>query len=110
MATLDRISRGLNAARSVATNSIKVPVQVVLSDPTTSKPKSKPPEDYRSKGLVRGKVNSEKDVLPQKHPCQREVHSEGETLSDDESKDSDLMAAMSRLKKVSLRKFKEWKT
>ncbi|KAF2901192.1 hypothetical protein ILUMI_04995 [Ignelater luminosus] len=110
LATLDRISRGLNAARSVATNSIKVPVQVALSDPTTSKWKSKTGEDTRSKGFVRGKVNSEKETLQTRAQCQREVHSEGETLSDDESKDSDLMAAVSRLKKVSLRKFKEWKS
>ncbi|KYB28995.1 1-phosphatidylinositol 4,5-bisphosphate phosphodiesterase epsilon-1-like Protein [Tribolium castaneum] len=115
LATLDRISRGLNVARSVATNSIKVPVQVALSDPTTSKWKSKTGEDSRSKGIPRGKVNSEKDTAvttstAQKQQCQREVHSEGETLSDEESKESDLMATVSRLKKVSLRKFKEWKS
>ncbi|KAF5302460.1 hypothetical protein FQR65_LT08550 [Abscondita terminalis] len=110
LATLDRISRGLNAARSAATNSIKAPVQAALSDPTTSKWKSKTGEDTKNKGFVRGKVNSEKEVIQPRSQCQREVHSEGETLSDDESKDSDLMAAVSRLKKVSLRKFKEWKS
>ncbi|KAK4881726.1 hypothetical protein RN001_005045, partial [Aquatica leii] len=110
LATLDRISRGLNVARSVATNSIKAPVQAALSDPTTSKWKSKTNEDAKNKGFVRGKVNSEKEVAQPRSQCQREVHSEGETLSDDESKDSDLMAAVSRLKKVSIRKFKEWKS
>ncbi|XP_031359310.1 1-phosphatidylinositol 4,5-bisphosphate phosphodiesterase epsilon-1-like [Photinus pyralis] len=109
LATLDRISRGLNAARSVATNSIKAPVQAALSDPTTSKWKSKSSED-KNKGFVRGKVSSEKEMLQPRSQCQREVHSEGETLSDDDSKDSDLLAAVSRLKKVSLRKFKEWKS
>ncbi|KAF5272994.1 hypothetical protein FQA39_LY07643 [Lamprigera yunnana] len=110
LATLDRISRGLNAARNVASNSIKAPVQAALSDPTTSKWKSKTGEDAKGKCFVRGKVNSEKEVLQPRAQCQREVHSEGETLSDDESKDSDLLAAVSRLKKVSLRKFKEWKS
>lgn len=120
LATLDRISRGLNVARSVATNSIKVPVQVALSDPTTSKWKSKNDEDSRgassSKAVARGKVNSEKDTnataatAHQKQQCQREVHSEGETLSDEDVKETDLMSTVSRLKKVSLRKFKEWKS
>lgn len=116
LATLDRISRGLNVARSVATNSIKVPVQVALSDPTTSKWKNKTGEDSRNtKAMPRAKVNSEKDTAvtagtAQKQQCQREVHSEGETLSDEDSKESDLMATVSRLKKVSLRKFKEWKS
>jgi phosphatidylinositol phospholipase C epsilon len=106
----------LNVARSVATNSIKVPVQVALSDPTTSKWKNKTGEDSRNtKAMPRAKVNSEKDTAvtagtAQKQQCQREVHSEGETLSDEDSKESDLMATVSRLKKVSLRKFKEWKS
>ncbi|KAI4457577.1 phosphoinositide-specific phospholipase c family protein [Holotrichia oblita] len=114
LATLDRISRGLSAARNVASNSIKVPVQVALSDPTTSsKFKSKTGEDSR-KGMLRGKVHSEKDThstsVQQKSQCQREVHSEGETLSDDDTKESDLLSTVSRLKKVSLRKLKEWKS
>ncbi|XP_049820565.1 1-phosphatidylinositol 4,5-bisphosphate phosphodiesterase epsilon-1-like isoform X2 [Aethina tumida] len=115
LATLDRISRGLNVARSVATNSIKVPVQVALSDPTTSKWKSKTGEDStRNKPMSRAKMNSEKDTnatsVVKKSEVHREVHSEGETLSDEETKESDLMATVSRLKKVSLRKFKEWKS
>lgn len=112
LATLDRISRGLNVARSVATNSIKVPVQVALSDPTTSKWKNKSAEESR-KGMIRGKMNSEKETNStgqQKTQFLREVHSEGEALSDEEGKESDLLATVSRLKKVSLRKFKEWKS
>lgn len=114
LATLDRISRGLNVARNVATNSIKVPVQVALSDPTTSKWKSKSGEDSKSKGVLRSKGSSEKEVPGSvqgpKQQCQREVHSEGETLSDEDGKESDLMATVSRLKKVSLKKLKEWKS
>lgn len=55
LATLDRISRGLNVARNVASGSIKAPVQAALSDPTASKLKSKTGEDSRGK-LSRGKV------------------------------------------------------
>lgn len=55
LATLDRISRGLNVARNVASGSIKAPVQAALSDPTASKLKSKTGEDARGK-LSRGKV------------------------------------------------------
>lgn len=115
LATLDRISRGLNVARNVASNSIKMPVQVALSDPTTSKWKSKSggeeKEMSKIKGFMRGKGHSDKDIqVQQAKQVQREVHSEGETLSDEENKDSDLMATVSRLKKVSLRKLKEWKS
>ncbi|XP_060525896.1 1-phosphatidylinositol 4,5-bisphosphate phosphodiesterase epsilon-1-like isoform X2 [Cylas formicarius] len=105
LATLDRISRSLSVARNVATNSIKMPVQVALSDPTTSKHGS------RNRQMARGKVHSEKEVagsacLPsKKQDPQREVHSEGETLSDD-----DILTTVARLKKASIRKFKEWKS
>ncbi|VEN34527.1 unnamed protein product [Callosobruchus maculatus] len=112
LATLDRISRGLNVARNVASNSIKMPVQVALSDPTTSKWKSKTGEDSSPKTKSRGsKGSSEKETattsISKKTEVCREVHSEGETLSDDEIKEADIMT---RIKKVSLRKFKEWKS
>lgn len=59
-------------------------------------------------------MSSEKDTTATAQTkvaeCQREVHSEGETLSDEENKESDLLSTVSRLKKVSLRKFKEWKS
>lgn len=124
LATLDRISRGLNAARHVATNSIKMPVQVALSDPTTSsKWKSKSGGDDPRK-INKNLRSDSKDITTSgsgsttttasgnegKTACTREVHSEGETLSDDENKEYDLLATVSRLKKVSLRKFKEWKS
>lgn len=109
LATLDRISRGLSVARNVASGSMKAPVQVALSDPTTSKYRNHKNDDSKKN---RSKVHSEKETnatgsSQNKTQCHREVHSEGETLSDDDSKESDLM---SRFKKVSLRKFKEWKS
>lgn len=114
LATLDRISRGLNVARNVASNSIKMPVQVALSDPTTSKWKSKTGEDSKGKSNARNKSTSDRDSTvsanASKKDVTREVHSEGETLSDEDAKESDLMSTMSRLKKVSIRKFKEWKS
>lgn len=112
LATLDRISRGLNVARNVASGSMKTPVQAALSDPTAVKLKSKTGEDAKaSKGITRSKGSSEKDTGTQIKPeCQREVHSEGETLSDEDVKESDLLSTVSRLKKVSIRKFKEWKS
>lgn len=113
LATLDRISRGLTVARNVASSSIKTPVQSVLSDPTTTRFKSKTGEDTYNKAITRGKVSSEKETastIQIKAECQREVHSEGETLSDEDVKDSDLLSTVSRLKKVSLKKFKEWKS
>ncbi|XP_025829637.1 1-phosphatidylinositol 4,5-bisphosphate phosphodiesterase epsilon-1-like [Agrilus planipennis] len=107
--TLDKISRGFTAARNAASSSMKPPVQAALSDPTTSKIK-KLNDDSKMKGLLRSKANSEKETLQHKTQCQREVHSEGETLSDEETKDSDLVTAMTRLKRISIRKFKEWKS
>ena len=43
--------------------------------------------------------------------AKRDVHSEGETLTDEELQpDSDFKATVARLKKVSLRKFRAWKS
>ncbi|XP_046688497.1 uncharacterized protein LOC124374291 isoform X3 [Homalodisca vitripennis] len=78
---LDRLSKGLSAT---------------LSDPTTTA-KAK----FPLSGLGR-RASSREPVT-----TQREVHSEGETLSDD---DGDLRTAVARLKRVSLRKLKVWKS
>lgn len=112
LATLDRISRGLSVARNVASSSMKMPVQVALSDPTTSSKFKHKSSDDKNKSGSRGKVHAEKEPTPsssapKKSEMTREVHSEGETLSDEDVKESDIM---SRLRKVSFRKFKEWKS
>lgn len=71
-------------------------LSATLSDPTAaSKPK------FPLSGLSR---RGSRDLASL---TQREVHSEGETLSDD---DGDLLTAVQRLKRVSLRKFKVWKS
>lgn len=78
----DRLSKGLSAT---------------LSDPTTTC-KSK----FPLSGL--GRRGSTRDPVV---PTSREVHSEGETLSDEEG---DIRTAVARLKRVSLRKLKVWKS
>lgn len=65
-----------------------------------------------ARGIFRAKGNSEKET-PSGSPRQkqREVHSEGETLSDEESHDrADILSTMSRLKKMSMKKLKSWKS
>ncbi|XP_067003645.2 1-phosphatidylinositol 4,5-bisphosphate phosphodiesterase epsilon-1 isoform X2 [Anabrus simplex] len=115
-ATLERISKGLSVGKSMAVvgggNKEKVPVQEALSDPTTSRStKAKFPitgeRGRGGSGSGRGIVERGREPMRQQH---REVHSEGETLSDDDVRDPDLRATVSRLKKVSLRKLRVWKS
>ncbi|CAG7724464.1 unnamed protein product [Allacma fusca] len=47
---------------------------------------------------------------PRKSRPRRAAHSEGETLSDEDHTDADFKATVARLKKVSLRKFRMWKS
>lgn len=87
-ATLDRLSKGLS----------KLPVGEALSDPTT-----------KVKFPLSGLSRTVRDSTACRR--QREVHSEGETLSDDELT-PDMRTAVSRLKRISLRKVREslWKS
>lgn len=114
---IDKISRGLSISRAaVLSSTSKPPISVALSDPTTSRTKSRSEDAGTSHGMGRGifraKNNSERET-PSCSPRQkqretrREVHSEGETLSDEDVKEYDLIY---RLKKVSLRKMKAWKS
>ncbi|XP_066603951.1 1-phosphatidylinositol 4,5-bisphosphate phosphodiesterase epsilon-1-like isoform X2 [Prorops nasuta] len=85
-ATLDRISKGFSVGRSVSlpgSSKEKVPVSEALSDPTS--------RGLRQRLLMPGR--------------RREVHSDGE-----DSRESDLLNAALHLKKVSLRKFRVWKS
>ncbi|XP_015590026.1 1-phosphatidylinositol 4,5-bisphosphate phosphodiesterase epsilon-1 isoform X2 [Cephus cinctus] len=85
-ATLDRLSKGFSVGRSVSlpgSSKEKVPVAEALSDPT-------------SRGL------RHRLLLPGRR---REVHSDGE-----ESRESDILNAALHLKKVSLRKFRVWRS
>lgn len=113
---IDKISRGFSISRAavLSSSSAKPPIQVALSDPTTSRTKCRSEEAGHSpmgRGIFRAKGNSEKET-PTCSPRQkqREVHSEGETLSDDEQREHDLMSTVYRLKKMSMRKLKAWKS
>lgn len=46
---------------------------------------------------------------PRKSRPRRTAHSEGETLSDEETHETDFKSTVARLKKVSLRRFRVWK-
>lgn len=113
---IDKISRGFSISRAAVLSSSKPPIQVALSDPTAARSSKRCDESSSSghsqmaRGIFRAKGNSEKET-PTCSPRQRqrEVHSEGETLSDDEIKESDLMSTVSRLKKMSIKKLKAWK-
>lgn len=54
--------------------------------------------------------SSSAGTRPRKPKPKREAHSEGETLTDDEQPDSDFKSTVARLKKVSLRRFRVWKS
>lgn len=117
-ATLERLSKGLSVAHRAGMgggNKEKVPVQEALSDPTTARStKLKFPTGGEGLRLGSGRMIALTDrgrVARASVPQQtREVHSEGETLSDDETRDVDLRTTVSRLKKVSLRKLRVWKS
>lgn len=108
LVTIDRISKGFNVARTVATSTIKVPVHVALGEPNTSGAnwKSKSIEETRKNRLIRNKGGDRESPV---HVEGREFHSEGEMDVEDEPKESDILSTVSRLKKVSLRRFRDWK-
>lgn len=116
-ATLERISKGLTKAGTGG----KVPVQEALSDPTAGKTILGAAVAANSAIASRGSVGGSGSTsvgpparaasTPGGAPGQRrEVHSEGETLSDEDVRDLDFRTAVQRLKKVSLRKFRVWKS
>lgn len=98
--TLQKLSKGLS----------KLPVGEALSDPPASRfmktrfPLSGPGRGGSAKENAAGAAGT--DPTPKKH---REVHSEGEAISD-EDKDQDFISTMSRLKRLSIRKFRAWKS
>lgn len=119
---IDKISRGFSISRAaVLSSTSKNPIQSALSDPTTSRinkradcssAPSTSSGHILGSGIFRAKGNSDKETTScsprrQKH---REVHSEGETLSEDEGRDRDLMSSVFRFKKMSIKKLKAWKS
>lgn len=95
--TFEKLSKGLG----------KLPVGEALSDPPTSRFKTRFPLSGLGRGgSAKENAASSAEPTPKKH---REVHSEGEAISD-EDKDSDFISTMSRLKRLSIRKFRAWKS
>lgn len=118
---IDKISRGFSISKAAMLSSTsKNPIQVALSDPTTSRAKkhgecSSAPSGSHGlgSGIFRAKGNSDKDRLAGSSPRRqkdREVHSEGEALSEDENRERDLMSSVFRFKKLSMKKLKAWKS
>lgn len=92
----------------------KFPIQSMLSDPTTSriKTKSDTHADRKTKHHHHHKHQhkyspDQRDLMdyPYSH---RSHYSEGETLSEEESKD-DFLSTITRLKRLSMKKIKSWK-
>lgn len=91
----------------------KFPIQSMLSDPTTSriKPKS---TDSHSDRKSKHKYSPDQFMdYPYSHHHHHHHHhrshySEGETLSEEESKD-DFLSTITRLKRMSMKKIKSWK-
>ncbi|XP_014229016.1 1-phosphatidylinositol 4,5-bisphosphate phosphodiesterase epsilon-1-like [Trichogramma pretiosum] len=84
-ATLNRLSKGFSVGRSVSlpgSSQAKLPVGEALSDPTVRN---------RNRFMMANR--------------RREVHSDGEEI-----RESDLMNAAMQLKKISIRKFRAWKS
>lgn len=124
---IDKISRGLSISRTAVLNTAsKAPIQVALSDPTTARTRGRGTHNdeasgssgstsHMGRGIFRSKGNSEKETptcSPHRQK-QREVHSEGETLSDEEiagPKDRDILSTVVRIKKMSMKKLKAWKS
>jgi phosphatidylinositol phospholipase C epsilon len=90
----------------------KFPIQSMLSDPTTSRIKTK---SSNAVGETHSERKSKHKYSPDQfmdytysHHHQRSHYSEGETLSEEESKD-DFLSTITRLKRMSMKKIKSWK-
>lgn len=100
----EKLGRGFSLSRPSLTGSISK----TLSDPTTSS-KAKSKSDISSK-LFKSR-NQSFGTYTSTKPQDREVHSEGETLSEDESKESEeRVSTMSRFKRMSIKKLRSWKS
>ena len=90
----------------------KFPIQSMLSDPTTSRIKTHKSDthaDRKTKHHHRHhKYSPEQRDLVDFPYSHRSHYSEGETLSEEESKD-DFLSTITRLKRLSMKKIKSWK-
>lgn len=100
----EKLGRGFSLSRPSLSGSISK----TLSDPTTSKVKVK--SDSGAHKFFKSRGNQSFGAYSTSKIQEREVHSEGETLSDDEAKETDIMSTMSRLKRMSIKKLRSWKS
>lgn len=102
--------KGLGIARPS-----KFPIQSMLSDPTTSRIKTHNKSDTHADRKTKHhhyhhhqKFSPEQRDLMDFPYNHRSHYSEGETLSEEESKD-DFLSTITRLKRMSMKKIKSWK-
>ncbi|KAG5673905.1 hypothetical protein PVAND_003906 [Polypedilum vanderplanki] len=89
----------------------KFPIQSMLSDPTTSRIKAKSADSHSERKIKHNKYSPDQldySYSTHHHHHHRSHYSEGETLSEEESKD-DFLSTITRLKRMSMKKIKSWK-
>ncbi|XP_070497870.1 1-phosphatidylinositol 4,5-bisphosphate phosphodiesterase epsilon-1-like isoform X2 [Chironomus tepperi] len=96
---------------SISTRPSKFPIQSMLSDPTTSRIKAKSADSHTER-KTKHKYSPDQFMdytySSTHHHHHRSHYSEGETLSEEESKD-DFLSTITRLKRMSMKKIKSWK-
>lgn len=102
----EKLGRGFSLSRPSLTGSISK----TLSDPTTSKINKKSDASHGAHRFFKSRGNQSFGTYSTTRIQEREVHSEGETLSDEEAKETDIISTMSRLKRMSIKKLRSWKS
>lgn len=102
----EKLGRGFSLSRPSLTGSIAK----TLSDPTTSKINKKSDSSHGAHRFFKSRGNQSFGTYSTTKIQEREVHSEGETLSDEEAKETDIISTMSRLKRMSIKKLRSWKS
>jgi phosphatidylinositol phospholipase C, epsilon len=96
-ATIERLSKGLGK---------KTTVHEVMSDPLAGCRES----FFRGRASAAGHETIEHELPASSGKSRtREVHSEGEALSEEERDSYDMLSTVARFKKVSLRRLRVWK-
>lgn len=96
-ATIERLSKGLGK---------KTTVHEVMSDPLAGCRES----FFRGRASAAGQLTIEHEQPASSGKSRtREVHSEGEALSEEERDSYDMLSTVARFKKVSLRRLRVWK-
>jgi phosphatidylinositol phospholipase C epsilon len=108
--------KSIDKSKGMGIRPSKFPIQSMLSDPTTSRIKTKSADSHASDRKSKHKYSPDQlmDYTSYSHTSTHHHHhhkshySEGETLSEEESKD-DFLSTITRLKRMSMKKIKSWK-